>query len=176
MRTLRDNLIGHKILHLATHGKFVPDKKDESFLVLGNGEALKLPQINSLTDLSDIHLVVLSACQTALAGSYQDGVEINTLAYYFMSNGAKAVISSLWQVADESTSISMERFYSNLAKDNGENGLPRTAEALRQAQLSLLRGQTSITKNSKQRGITPEPVQGKNPTQGRAADYAHPYY
>lgn len=175
--TLRDNLTGHKILHLATHGKFVPDKKDGSFLVSGKYEPIQLSEINSLRGLSGIHLVVLSACQTALASPYQDGVEINTLAYYFMNNGAKAVISSLWQVADESTSVLMQRFYSNLAKDGGQNASPRTAEALRQAQLSLLRGNNSITENSEKRGLElmmepGTPSRNEKPISG----YSHPYY
>ncbi|MCC5603810.1 CHAT domain-containing protein [Nostoc favosum] len=175
--TLRDNLRGHKILHLATHGKFVPDKKDESFLVSGNYEPIELYKINSLRGLSGIHLVVLSACQTALAGPYQDGVEINSLAYYFMNNGAKAVISSLWQVADESTSLLMQRFYSNLAKDGGQNASPRTAEALRQAQLSLLRGKNFKTENSEQRAFEGRIKPGTaSRNEKPISGYSHPYY
>ncbi|MEM7717064.1 MAG: tetratricopeptide repeat protein, partial [Cyanobacteria bacterium P01_A01_bin.68] len=64
-KTLRDNLTGKDILHLATHGEFVPGKKKSSYLLLGNGEKLAIPQIQTLAGLSNIHLVVLSACQTA---------------------------------------------------------------------------------------------------------------
>jgi CHAT domain-containing protein len=37
-RSLRDNLFGHKLLHIATHGEFVPGSPDASYLLLGTGE------------------------------------------------------------------------------------------------------------------------------------------
>ena len=63
---LRDHVQGREILHIATHGAFLPGAKDNSFLLLGSGEKLTLPEINNLRELRDVHLVVLSACQTAL--------------------------------------------------------------------------------------------------------------
>jgi len=115
-RTLRDNLKGHKILHLATHGVFDPKSANKSYILLGTGEELTPDSIYQLTGLSDIHLVVLSACQTALAGpDQQDGVEINTFASNFLKNSAKSVIASLWQVNDSSTAQLMEKFYGDLA-------------------------------------------------------------
>jgi CHAT domain-containing protein len=115
-RTLRDNLTGHKILHLATHGVFVPGSSDKSYLLLGTGEQLTIPKINALTGLSNIHLVVLSACETALAGPRQDGVEIASVAYYFMNQGAKAVMASLWSVNDASTSLTDAAILQKLGK------------------------------------------------------------
>jgi CHAT domain-containing protein/Flp pilus assembly protein TadD len=136
-RALRDNLVGHKILHIATHGKFVSGRPEDSFLVLGTGEKLTIPEIKTLQDLSNIHLVVLSACQTALGGD-QEGVEISGLSSYFLNNGAKAVMASLWSVDDASTSVLMSKFYRTLASSTAEKPMTK-AEALRQAQLSLLR-------------------------------------
>ena len=133
--TLRDNLLGIKILHIATHGDFVRGRPEDSFLLLGTGEKLTIPQIETLQDLSDVHLVVLSACETALGGPDADGLEIAGISYYFLNRGAKAVMASLWQVSDQSTSLLMQNFYSNLANGN----ITKTA-ALRQAQLSLLQG------------------------------------
>ncbi|MEX0269165.1 CHAT domain-containing protein [Leptolyngbyaceae cyanobacterium UHCC 1019] len=136
-RALRDNLVGHKILHIATHGKFVAGRPEDSFLVLGSGEKLTIPEIKTLQDLSNIHLVVLSACETALGGD-QDGIEISGLSSYFLSNGAKAVIASLWSVDDKSTSELMYEFYRTLATSTAQKTMTK-AEALRQAQLSLIR-------------------------------------
>ncbi|MBM0745035.1 CHAT domain-containing protein (plasmid) [Phormidium sp. CLA17] len=137
-RALRDNLIAHKILHIATHGKFVSGRPEDSFLVLGSGEKLTIPEIKTLQDLNNIHLVVLSACETALGGADQDGVEISGLSSYFLSNGAKAVIASLWSVNDASTSVLMYEFYRTLAASTAKKPMTKT-EALRQAQLSLIR-------------------------------------
>jgi len=136
-RALRDNLVGHKILHIATHGEFVAGRPEDSFLVLGSGEKLTIPEIKTLQDLSNIHLVVLSACETALGGD-QDGIEISGLSSYFLSNGAKAVMASLWRVDDASTSVLMAEFYRTLAIRTAQKPMTK-AEALRQAQLSLIR-------------------------------------
>jgi len=131
-------LVGHKILHIATHGKFVSGRPEDSFLVLGSGEKLTIPEIKTLQDLSNIHLVVLSACETALGGADQDGIEISGLSSYFLSNGAKAVMASLWSVDDASTSVLMAEFYRILATSTAQKPMTK-AEALRQAQLSLIR-------------------------------------
>jgi CHAT domain-containing protein len=119
-RALRDNLTGRKILHVATHGQFVPGRQEDSYLLLGKGDKLTITQIKTLQDLSNVHLVVLSACETALGGPNQDGVEISGISFYFLNAGAKAVMASLWLVNDESTSQLMQHFYSNLAKGTAD--------------------------------------------------------
>lgn len=136
-RTLRDNLYGHKILHIATHGAFVPGSADKSYLLLGNGEKLAIPDIATLQDLADVHLVVLSACETALGGPAQDGTEIAGLSYYFLNSGAAAVMASLWKVDDLSTSLLMQQFYMNLAQSTANKPVTK-AEALREAQIALI--------------------------------------
>ncbi|MBD2301660.1 DUF2225 domain-containing protein [Nostoc sp. FACHB-190] len=176
-KTLRDNLAGKQILHLATHGEFVyRDKKAktyESYILSGEGK-LTISQIQKLRELGKIHLVVLSACRTALAESLeQDGIEINSMAYEFMKEGAKSVIASLWLVSDASTAQLMQEFYKNLA-----TGKMAKSEALRQAQLSLLHANKSNKGNDKQRGgIEARPKPGVSPrNQDNAKNYAHPYY
>ncbi|HEY9831059.1 MAG TPA: CHAT domain-containing protein [Stenomitos sp.] len=175
-RTLRDNLTGHKILHLATHGVFVPDSSDQSYLVLGTGDNLTIPHINTLTGLSNIHLVVLSACETALAGPRQDGVEIASVAYYFLNGGAKAVMASLWSVNDASTSLLMQQFYKDLASGTSEKAMPK-AEALRQAQLSLLEGKLTA-KDAPQRslGAIFKPGVETTAANNNRSNFSHPYY
>jgi CHAT domain-containing protein/Tfp pilus assembly protein PilF len=176
-RSLRDNLLGHQLLHIATHGEFVPGSPDASYLLLGTGEKLAIPKIATLQDLGNISLVVLSACQTALGEPGQDGNEINGISYYFLNAGAKAVMASLWSVNDDSTRVLMQHFYSNLAK--GTSTAPMTkAAALRQAQLSLLRGNASISDNPEQRGLVLEARPG-SPTPSTASTssgFSHPYY
>lgn len=131
-RNAFNNLIDYRILHIATHGKFVPGQPEDSFLVLGNGDPLHIPEIKSMTDLNAIHLVVLSACETAKGGEDKEGLEVSGISYYFITSGAKAVIASLWLVNDASTALMMQRFYQNLPK-----GLSKT-EALRQVQLQFI--------------------------------------
>lgn len=173
-RSLRDNLFGHKLLHIATHGEFVPGSPDASYLLLGTGEKLAIPKIATLQDLSNVSLVVLSACETALAGPGQDGTEINGISYYFLNAGAKAVMASLWKVDDDSTSQLMQNFYGNLAQGTSTTPITK-AQALRQAQLNLLRGTSSTTDNSEQRssvGVVPITFS----TNRTVPSFSHPYY
>ncbi len=140
---LQDNLTKRKVLHIATHGKFVPGNQYESYLVLGDGNKLSIDDILILEDyLDDVHLVVLSACETAVGDSFltdlkqEEGIEINALSFYFLSGGAETVMASLWRVDDTSTSLLMQRFYCLLAN---ETPSITKAQALKKAQMSLLK-------------------------------------
>ena len=157
------NLENKKLLHIATHGEFVPSSQDASFLVLGDGEKLTIEEIRILDDyLDNVHLVVLSACETGVGEAFltnpkqEEGIEINALSFYFLSGGAKTVMASLWRVDDASTSQLMQRFYCTLA--NGNTSLTK-AEALRKAKMSLLHNSSIDCQSS------------PNNT-----DFSHPYY
>ena len=50
--SLQTRLQKHQILHLATHGKFVPGAIEQSFLVLGDGNPFKIPDIQGLDGLA----------------------------------------------------------------------------------------------------------------------------
>ena len=174
-RTLRDKLSTHNILHIATHGKFEPGSDDASFLVMGDGEKLPISQIKTLTNLGNLQLVALSACETALGGTGQDGTEIAGISFYFLNNGAKAVMASLWAVNDGSTSLLMQQFYKNLA--TSQKTITK-AEALRQAQLSLLNKQITA-KDAPQRGdgyVVVEAKPGATLPSRSTPDFSHPYY
>ncbi len=174
-RTLRDKLSTHNILHIATHGKFEPGSDDASFLVMGDGEKLPISQIKTLTNLGNLQLVALSACETALGGTGQNGTEIAGISFYFLNNGAKAVMASLWAVNDGSTSLLMQQFYKNLA--TSQKTITK-AEALRQAQLSLLNKQITA-KDAPQRGdgyVVVEAKPGATLPSRSTPDFSHPYY
>ncbi len=182
--TLRDNAGAHQLLHIATHGRFVPGAANKSYLLLGTGEKLEAPQIETRLNLQGVSLAALSACQTALGGPGLDGREIAGVGYYFLKSGAKTVMASLWSVDDRSTRLLMERFYKNLAK-----GTPRSpamkAEALRQAQLTLLYGKDP-TDTSKQSSVSPtglatdvrsvEQQSDNLPPSATTIAFSHPYY
>ena len=164
----------YSILHIATHGEFIPGKENASYLLLGNAERLGKSKIKSLAGLANTHLVVLSACQTALAGPRQDGVEIASLAYSFVEQGTKSVIASLWQVADNSTSDLMQNFYQNLAKNKHKI---TKAEAMRLAQLQYLKNKdVTIDDIKRAGGIVPEEIQPSPEKKPISKNLAHPYY
>ena len=85
-------------------------------------------------DLRGVQLVVLSACETGL-GDLRGGEGMLGLQRAFQVAGAETVIATLWSVEDNTTQKLMERFY-----DNHWNKEMPTAEALREAQLWVLRG------------------------------------
>lgn len=176
-KVLRDKASKHQIVHIATHGKFVPGSYLDSFLLLGDGKKLTIDDIRNLPDLGEAHLVVLSACETALANAMQDGVEIASIAYHFLNGGAETVMASLWLVNDRSTRILMENFYQNLALGTAKNPVTK-AQALRQAQLSLLHGNNTTVAIKPRGGIVTKPVIGKpnNPQQNNFRRFSHPYY
>lgn len=82
---------------------FNPDMKD------GIISARELSQ----TDLSNVHLFILSACQSGLGEITGDGVF--GLQRGLKNAGVTAMIVSLWEVDDEATCFFMTRFHTALA-------------------------------------------------------------
>ncbi|MGV0107572.1 hypothetical protein NSTCB13_06460 [Nostoc sp. DSM 114160] len=166
--SLRDNLTGNKVLHLATHGKFESGRPENSYLLSGSGDKLTVEKIQTLGNyMADTHLVVLSACETALGGVDADGLEMSGMSFYFLTNGAKAVIASLWLVNDGSTSQLMQEFYQNLS-----TGQMTKTEALRQAQLAILKS-NSQGSDSNRSSVNYKLGQSE---QSISRNLSHPYY
>ncbi|MBF0438522.1 MAG: CHAT domain-containing protein [Magnetococcales bacterium] len=82
-------------------------------------------------NLTGTQLAVLSACETGL-GEVHEGEGVYGLRRAFQEAGAKAVISSLWEVSDAGTQALMTNLYARLGE-----GLP-AHKALRESQLDLL--------------------------------------
>ncbi len=164
------DILDYRILHLATHGKFNSEDPEQSFLVLGDGSHFKVTDIKKMNDLAGIHLVVLSACETAQGGPDKEGIEVSGLSYYFLTQNVKSVIASLWKVNDASTSQLMQQFYKNLA-----TGKMSKAEALRQAQITLIQGNGTGTDGKRGGNFTIKVmVDGKTSTINRSL--SHPFY
>ncbi|MEM8560551.1 MAG: CHAT domain-containing protein [Bacteroidota bacterium] len=82
-------------------------------------------------DLSEVEVMVLSACDTG-RGAEVAGQGVLGLRAALATAGVRTLLLSLWPVPDASTALLMERFYEGLWSD----GLA-PAKALRQAQSSL---------------------------------------
>jgi CHAT domain-containing protein len=95
-------------------------------------------------DLRGTELVVLSACDTGL-GVVEQGQGVLGLQRAFLSAGARALVASLWKVDDAATALLMEEFYANLWRKK----LPKL-EALRQAQLTVLRRPDRVLERRKE--------------------------
>ncbi len=119
------------IVHLATHAAFVEGKPEDSFILFGNGARVTLRDVKKW-NLTNVDLVVLSACQTGVGGILGNGEEVLGLGYQIQQAGARATIASLWRVDDLATHVFMDHFYNELR--DGKTKI----EALRQAQNSLI--------------------------------------
>ncbi|GAB4178121.1 MAG: hypothetical protein Fur006_10320 [Coleofasciculaceae cyanobacterium] len=163
---LREKVSDYRILHIATHGQFVPGNPEDSFLVMSDGKKLSIPTIRSITALANTHLVVLSACETGKGGVDKEGLEVAGIGHYFLLSGAKSVMASLWLVNDPATSLLMRRFYQNLSQGNISK-----AEALRQSQLDFIQGKLTV-KDTTDRAGSRRYIEG----QPSVDSLAHPYY
>lgn len=128
----------YKVLHFATHGFVNSERPELSGLLLaqdstgGEDGVLYSGEIYTLKLNAD--LVVLSACETGL-GKIQKGEGIIGLTRALLYAGAKNIIVSLWQVADESTSELMIDFYKNTLLGKGQLSY---SEALGNAKLKMI--------------------------------------
>lgn len=153
------------IIHLATHANFRPGTIENSYIQLWNSK-LRLNQIRQLgLNQPQVELLVLSACATAL-GDREAELGFAGLA---VQTGVKTVIASLWYVDDVATTSLMSGFYQNLRTANIK------AEALRQAQLKMARGELRIENGQLQGSGLPETIAlASQVVRDRA--FQHPYY
>jgi CHAT domain-containing protein/tetratricopeptide (TPR) repeat protein len=153
------------ILHFATHAAFTPTNPIDSFLLLGDGKELTIPDIQNLDGLGAVHLVVLSACQTALNDA-KGGVEVRAISSYFLSR-AKTVVASLWNVNDASTALMMQQFYKHLASGKTK------VQALQQVQQDFILGKLTVKDaDALDRAGARRYIEGQPPVDS----LAHPYY
>lgn len=125
------------IIHYAGHAVFDDTRPSRSFLLLTpTGDEPESGRLSAIDiegwDLSHVRVVVLSACQTLRSRETHPG-GFEGLAGAFLAAGAGGVVGSLWKVDDRFTLPLMVAFHrAFLRADDG-------AEALRQAQLQMLR-------------------------------------
>ncbi|MGD1864494.1 MAG: CHAT domain-containing protein [Phormidesmis sp.] len=122
------------VLHLATHASFDRRSPEDSYIHLWN-EQLSMREFSQLDwKESDLEMLILSACSTAL-GSRNAELGFAGLA---AASGVDATVGSLWDVSDVGTLALMSEFYAQIEETD------MRFEALRRAQLALLKGETRI--------------------------------
>jgi CHAT domain-containing protein len=158
----------YRIIHLATHGEFKPGVPSNSYIQLSDTR-LTLDRVRELgwNQPPKVELLVLSACKTAVG---DEGVELG-FAGLAVQAGVKSVLASLWYVSDEGTLGLMTEFYHYLKV------APIKAEALRQAQIAMIKGQVRIENGrlilsnlNKELELPPELAKLGN------ENLSHPYY
>jgi len=165
------------VVHIASHFVVETGGGDEPYLMLGGdnvgdaqGYALTLSKIEDSTiSFHGTHLLTLSACSTAKGDAAKDGLEMDSLGMIAQQKDAEAVLATLWDVNDSSTSRLMSDFYARWVK-TPEQG---KAEALRQAQLAFIHGMASSDGGRTDRGFA---VEDSTMKEAHPAGFAHPFY
>lgn len=145
-QTLVTMMNGHSIVSIATHGYFSgksqrwgtdlktweSDEKLSQSVIIVSGAQTNMndaafnPDLKdgiisarelAQTDLSNVRLFILSACQSGLGEITGDGVF--GLQRGLKNAGVRAMIVSLWEVDDEATRYFMVRFHKALAEGKG---------------------------------------------------------
>ncbi len=184
---------GPEVLHIATHGFFLPKSPEgpvdllrpvarlqledpllRSGLALagfdhwreaaGRDDGVLTAQEVAHLDLQGTEIAVLSACETGV-GEVRNGRGVFGLRRALVLAGARTQVMTLWQVADEPTRDLMVSWYEQILR-----GVP-TAEAMRRAQLAALRGEPLPGTRERRRGTHPL-VEGVP----ELAGLRHPYY
>ena len=162
------NSNSYTILHLATHGQLSTGDPKDSFILFGDGEKATITDIRKWA-LTNVDLVVLSACQSGLGSKLGNGVEILGLGYQIQAAGARMSIATLWKVSDVGTEKLMDAFYTAV-----KTGKVSNVEALRQAQVAM------ITDNyeglGETRGIVSIEARPRSTSSTAPTKISHPYY
>jgi CHAT domain-containing protein len=135
------------------------------------GYALTLPKMRmSVISFHGTKLLTLSACSTGMGEVAKDGLEMESLGMIAQQKDAEAVLATLWDVNDASTGELMSDFYRRWVKNPSEG----KGEALRQAQLALLRGSAAGPSGRGQdRGLV---MDRQADSSSGPIQYSHPYY
>ncbi len=124
------------LLHIAAHGIYDPagPRFSTIFLADNDGQSgrLTVDEIQSGLDLWGVNLVVLAVCQSGV-GRPSGGDDVVSLPRALLYAGSPGVISALWNIDDTGTTPLVEKFYARLVAGS------RAADALREAQLAMLR-------------------------------------
>jgi len=146
-RAVKTEIVNSNLAHFALH--YVVDERSSLFskmvLAAGPAGAARDPGNDGIWQVHEIYkmklpqmrLVVLSACQTGIEQQY-GGEGAISVARPFIAAGAPLVVASLWPVDSPSTERLMVNFHRYRT-----NCPLSSAEALRQAQMDLLRGDDS---------------------------------
>jgi filamentous hemagglutinin family protein len=156
------------IVHLATHADFPLEGRKHAYIQLWDTK-LRLDELRRMQWFARpmVQLLVLSACDTAVG---DENAEMG-FAGLAVQAGVKSVLASLWKVDDLGSLALMTEFYRQLS----QQPIAIKVEALRQAQIAMLRGQ--VRRESGQLvGTGTKVTLPSEPENRKDKKLSHPYY
>jgi CHAT domain-containing protein len=157
----------YSIIHLATHASFSPQQREEAYIQFWD-RRLSLEGLRQAKwyDASVVELLVLSACETAV------GDELTEMGFAGLAvrSGVKSALASLWKVSDTGTLAIIGQFYRSLKE------VPIKSEALRQAQISMIRGQVQMSGSHVVSPNGQVSLALEHNGTGSNENFSHPYY
>lgn len=136
----------YNVLHLAMHTIMKDDNPLHSLLAFTNVEDADTTEDNRLYAYEvynlklNAQMAVLSSCSSGF-GKMQKGEGMMSLARGFFYAGCPSIVMTLWQVADQSSSMLMTSFYKYLKKGKSKQ------EAMRLAKIDYLDEADDLTSN-----------------------------
>lgn len=120
------------ILHLGTHALVNSTNSDSSFIAFTDQHENFLLYEKDIYDLNiSADMVVLSACETG-TGKIKQGEGVFSLSRAFLYTGTRSIISSLWNINDQTSKDIMISYYHELEKGKSKD------IAMQNAQLNYL--------------------------------------
>jgi CHAT domain-containing protein len=182
-----------RVLHVATHGFFLPDQAESAGSGAAGGGPRVLARAGNPLARSGLALAganvgggaggedgILTALEASAldlwgtklvvlsacetgVGEVKNGDGVYGLRRALVLAGSESQVMSLWKVSDDVTRDLMVAYYGRLRDGEGRT------EALRRVQLEMLRGKGRVAAGGRARGIA-----GDLPSKG--ADRSHPYF
>jgi CHAT domain-containing protein len=142
-RVMQQDLHPYRVLHFATHALLPSDLRcqtepaivtsDPPGATNANGALLTSSDVTAMQ--LDADVVILSACNSGGPNGETSGESLSGLARAFFYAGARALMVTHWSVNDQATAFLVAGTLKRVGSDH-----LGVAEALRQAQLSMLAG------------------------------------
>jgi hypothetical protein len=135
-RMVRQQLSRACVAHFACHADFEAEHPLAAALHLPSGESIRA--LEWLAEpVAGLRLVTLSSCRSGEVGSYL-GRETFGQVTGLLGAGVRAVLASLWTIADRETCAVMWRFYRHRLTCDLATALARTQRELQAAGVSAL--------------------------------------
>ncbi|MCT7966127.1 CHAT domain-containing tetratricopeptide repeat protein [Laspinema sp. D1] len=103
----------HTVIHFTGHGEYESAEPLASKLFLSGEDRLQVKDIIKL-NLHSYQLISLSACETAVTGNPTITSEYVGLTSAFLRSGVGSVLSTLWQVQSDASTLFALYFYQQL--------------------------------------------------------------